>query len=404
MRRKPRMVHRPRALGACSPTLSAAREIGDESWKADPATPSTTIFDPEFAGASELEPGAASIATGTPVARPPTNVVPLGNGLRELQLENVHPIRLRLLLEIERTGSISSAARACSIAQPSASIHIRTLETATGQLLVTRHGRGSRLTPAGNVVASHAERVLATLAGMRRSLDALEGRIGSELILAASLTPTLHLLPAALRAYSERYPGVAVKLRTQPSRTVIEQVVRGSAELGIAAEIPTAEPVISREIATDELIGIAARGTITADGGYVTMDELGRHTLLVGSESSSTRHFTERHLGAAGHRATRIWEFDSYHAIIRAVVDGLGVSFASWQLVRDSLQSGELIAFRVLGAQRMIRTIYVLQSGVRELSPEGAAFVDALSLAGASMARPGGPQGRPSSGSGGPWP
>src|ERR1700729_1010689 len=398
------MVHRPRAPGARSLSLRAVREIGDDGWEADSATPSATVFDPAFARAREPEPDAAPIVTGAPVAGSAANVVRLANGLRELQLENVHPIRLRLLLEVERTGSISSAARGVSIARPSASIHIRTLETATGQQLVTRHGRGSRLTPAGKVVASHAERVLATLAGMRRSLDALEGRLGSELILAASLTPSLHLLPTVLRAYSERYPGVAVKLRTRPSQTVIQQVVRGSAEIGIAAEIPTAEPVISQEIATDELIGIAARGAVTADGGYVSMDELGRHTLLVGSESSSTRHFTERHLGAAGHRPTRIWEFDSYHAIIRAVADGLGVSFVSLHLVRGSLESGELVTFRVFGAQRMIRTIYALQSGVRELSPEGAAFAGALSLAGAAMARPGSPQGRPSSGTGGPWP
>ena len=236
---------------------------------------------------------------------------------------------------------------------------------------MVRHGRGSQLTPAGKVVASHAERVLATLAGMRRSLDALDGRLGSELILAASLTPSLYLLPSVLRAYSERYPGISVKLRTQPSREVIGQVVRGGAEIGIAAEIPTAEPVVSREIASDELIGIAAPGVIGPDQGHVSMQELGRHTLLVGSESSSTRRVTERHLGAAGHRPTRVWEFDSYKAIIRAVVDRLGVSFTSWRLVRESLQSGELIAFRVLGTQPMIRPIYALRSGVRDLSPEG---------------------------------
>ncbi|MGZ6564934.1 MAG: helix-turn-helix domain-containing protein [Solirubrobacteraceae bacterium] len=42
-------------------------------------------------------------------------------------------MRLRLLLEIDRTGSISAAAERCAIGQPSASMHLRAPETAIGQ-------------------------------------------------------------------------------------------------------------------------------------------------------------------------------------------------------------------------------------------------------------------------------
>jgi molybdate transport repressor ModE-like protein len=318
-----------------------------------------------------------AVLTITPPTAPASaaNVVHLGGGIRELQLENVHPLRLKLLLEIERTGSISSAAEACAITQPSASMHIRTLETATGQRLVSRHGRGSRLTAAGKVVASHADRMLAALDSMRRALDALDGRCGGELSLAATLTPSLQLLPSILRTYSERYPGVSVNLRTTTSQNVIQEVVRGGAEVGFAAEVPTGEPVISRQIVSDELVGIAAPGVIRFDDGAVTLGELARHTLLLGSEASSTRSVTERYLGGAGFRPTRVWVFDSYDAITRAVADGLGVSFTSRLLVRENVRRGELIAFRLLGLERMERQIYALQSAVRELTPEGAAFM-----------------------------
>lgn len=257
-------------------------------------------------------------------------------------------------------------------------MHVRTLETATGQRLVTRHGRGSRLTPAGKVVASHADRMLATLDSMRRALEALDGRYGGELTLAASLTPSLHLLPSILRSYADLYPSVSVNLRTSPSQIVVRDVVRGCAEIGIAAEVSTVEPLVSQEIACDELVGIAAPGSVRFDGGCVSLPELGRHTLLVGSESSSTRIVTERYLGGAGYRPTRVWVFDSYDAITRAVVDGLGVSFTSRLLVRESVERGELVAFRLLGIERMVRPIYALQSGVRELAPEAAALMELL--------------------------
>jgi molybdate transport repressor ModE-like protein len=384
------MVHRPRAVGHRHQALArdSIHDRADHSSAAVGATPAT-----DTASLDTLDPGLmpapdAAVVTDHPAApgsdqragRPqgPPSAVRLAAGLRELQLENVHPLRLRLLLEIERTGSISSAAEACSIAQPSASAHVRALETATGQRLVTRHGRGSRLTAAGKVVASHADRVLATLDNMRRALDAFDGRVGGELVLAATLTPSLHLLPSILRAYSERYPGVTVNLRTTTSQNVIQEVVRRGAEIGFAAEVPTGEPVVSRQILSDELVGIAAPGVVRFDDGGVTVGELARHTLLVGSESSSTRTVTERYLAGAGFRPTRVWVFDSYDAITRAVADGLGVSFTSRLLVRESVQRGELIAFRPLGLERMLRPIYALRSGVRELSPEGAAFMQFL--------------------------
>jgi molybdate transport repressor ModE-like protein len=54
--------------------------------------------------------------------------------------------RMGLLVEIDRRGSLSAAAQAVGIGQPSASQHLRTLEAAAGQRLVERNGRGSRLT------------------------------------------------------------------------------------------------------------------------------------------------------------------------------------------------------------------------------------------------------------------
>ena len=64
--------------------------------------------------------------------------------------------RLRLLVEVERRGSVSAAAKAVGIGQSSASEHLRLLETAAGQRLVERNGRGSRLTEAGHVLADKA--------------------------------------------------------------------------------------------------------------------------------------------------------------------------------------------------------------------------------------------------------
>src|SRR5207302_262105 len=71
--------------------------------------------------------------------------------------------RMRLLVEIDRQGSVSAAASAIGIGQPSASQHLRLLEAAAGQQLVERTGRGSRLTEAGRLLAARAAQALSSV-------------------------------------------------------------------------------------------------------------------------------------------------------------------------------------------------------------------------------------------------
>lgn len=58
-------------------------------------------------------------------------------------VDALHPARLRLLVEVDRRGSISAAAEACRISQPSATKHLKTLEAALGERLVERNGRAT---------------------------------------------------------------------------------------------------------------------------------------------------------------------------------------------------------------------------------------------------------------------
>ena len=71
------------------------------------------------------------------------------------------PLRLALLVEVGRQGSIEAAAEAIGIAQSSASKHLRALAAAAGQPLIERDGRASRLTTAGRLVAARGAEVTA---------------------------------------------------------------------------------------------------------------------------------------------------------------------------------------------------------------------------------------------------
>src|SRR2546430_15337846 len=62
-----------------------------------------------------------------------------------------------LLLTVARTGSIGRAAGEHGVSQPAASARMRLLEGQLGLALIERSPRGSKLTPAGALVAGWAQ-------------------------------------------------------------------------------------------------------------------------------------------------------------------------------------------------------------------------------------------------------
>lgn len=295
------------------------------------------------------------------------------NGISEV----FDPLRLRLLVEVQRRGSISAAADACGIGQPSATKHLKTLEQAAAAPLLLRRGRGSTLTDAGRIVAEHGSQMLGTLTAMHDELRALGGGEAGALTIAASTTPGTYVLPSVLKCFAERHPGVDVAMSIGPSAHVMRQVATREVQLGIAGELDvTAATVAVEPFLDDELVGIAEPGTLASD--VVSLADLATCTLLVREPGSSTRRTAERYLARAGYRPSKTWELDSDEAIKRAVAAGLGVSFVSRLVAEDEIARGELAPFTVADVPPMARPIQLLRAHDRHLTPSERAFIHTL--------------------------
>ena len=294
-------------------------------------------------------------------------------------VDALDPNRLRLLVEVGRRGSISAAAEACRVGQPSATKHLKTLEAAVGEKLVERNGRSSQLTEAGRVVAAHATRVLDDLQAMYEELQALRDAERGTLTLAASTTPGTYVLPSILQCFADRHPGVDVDIVIGPSAWVAEQIALRAVALGIAGEVDLPDGVASEPFLDDELVGIAAPGQLRLRRGRVRPDELTEQTLLVRERGSSTRAVSERYLARLGYRPAKRWELDSNEAIKRSVKAGLGIGFVSRLVVEEEAQRGELVTFRLEGAEPMKRSVQLLRPDGRAPTPSERAFIGTLS-------------------------
>ena len=286
--------------------------------------------------------------------------------------------RLRLLVEVDRQGSLSGAARAVGIGQPSASEHLRLLEAAAGQRLVERNGRGSRLTEAGRVLAAHASQALATLAAGEEELHALAGLESGTIHIGASTTPGVYLLPDTLGCFRRDHPNVSVEVEIASTGEIVERLLAGRIHLALVGETAVDDRVELEPFLSDEIVGIARPGSLPMRNGKVNAGTLTAETLLVRAAGSSTRQVAGRALRAAGVEPSRVWELDSAEAIKRAAREGLGVAFLSRYAVAEEVERGELASFRLAGRPPIERRLYVARLARRQPSPSERGFVTTL--------------------------
>jgi molybdate transport repressor ModE-like protein len=286
--------------------------------------------------------------------------------------------RMRLLVEIDRQGSLSAAAQAVGIGQPSASQHLRTLETAAGQRLVERSGRGSRLTEEGRVLAAHAAQALAALAAGEQELAALAGLQTGTIRLGASTAPGSYLLPDTLGCFRRDYPGVDIEVEIAASGEILRRLMSGRVELAIVGVDQADERIALEPFLADEIVGVAKAGLVEAVNGNLDPKALEELTLLCREPDSSSRGYVERELRAIGIQPARVWELGSTEAVKRAAREGLGVAFLSAYAVAEEIERGELDVFRLRGRRPLTRDFHIARLASRPLSPAESAFVATL--------------------------
>jgi molybdate transport repressor ModE-like protein len=286
--------------------------------------------------------------------------------------------RMRLLVEIERTGSLSGAAEAIGIGQPSASQHLRLLETAAGQRLVERSGRGSRLTEPGRVLAARAAQALRSLDTAEEELAALAGLQTGTIHLGASTAPGVYLLPDTLGCFRRDFPGVTVEVEIASSNEILSRLLAGRLQLGIVGA-EEADPRISLEpFLDDELVGVAKPGLLPLKRGRLEPERISEQMLLAREPGSGTQELADRELAAIGVRPAGIWELGSSEALKRAAREGLGIAFVSRYAVAEEVERGDLESFRLAGRAPMTRRFSVARLAGRPAGPAERGFVATL--------------------------
>ena len=142
--------------------------------------------------------------------------------------------QLRALVELSRLGTVSAAADSLGFSQSTVSHQLAALSRATGAVLLTRAGRGVRLTEEGRALAARGQEVLDLLERTEREVVSMACAEAGRVRLAAFPSAVASLVPGVLDVVGRQYPGLEVELVDAEPPEALDALRRGRVDAALS--------------------------------------------------------------------------------------------------------------------------------------------------------------------------
>lgn len=179
--------------------------------------------------------------------------------------------------EVMRHGSLSAAARALGLTQPTLGRHVAALEAALGAALFTRSPQGLTPTAAALELLPRVEDMHAAARAAARAVSGGPAGEAGVVRLTASEMIGGVVLPPILAAFREAHPGVVVEL-VLTNRN--EDLLRRDADIAVRMVRPSQSALVARRIGTVAIGLFAHRRYAERHGLPRTVDDLAGHPLI----------------------------------------------------------------------------------------------------------------------------
>ncbi|QNK70486.1 LysR family transcriptional regulator [Variovorax sp. PAMC26660] len=183
----------------------------------------------------------------------------------------------RSFLSVLREGSLSGAARALGITQPTAGRHVAALEEALGVVLFTRSQVGLLPTDIALALRTHAEAMESTAASLARAATSQGEGVRGVVRVSASEVISVEVLPPIVARLREAHPALKVEL---VATNRVQDLLRREADIAVRMVRPRQEQLVARRIGQIELGFHAHRDYLARHGTPRKLEELSSHAVI----------------------------------------------------------------------------------------------------------------------------
>jgi DNA-binding transcriptional LysR family regulator len=243
-----------------------------------------------------------------------------------MNLHRVDLVSLSLFSLVARCGSISKGAELAALAVGAASKRLADLEQSLGTRLYERHSRGVTLTPAGEALQRHAQRILSDVDQMTADLSDYASGLTGVVRLWANTSAVTQFLPGQVSSFMRLNPGIRIELEEADSQEIVVAVLDGRADLGIFADRTPTNGLQVHRYHQDRLVLVVPAGHPLARRRRVRFDEALAFEFVTLSRATSLARRLQSEAEVLGRTLRMRIQVRSFDAICRMVGAGMGIA------------------------------------------------------------------------------
>ncbi|WP_308635189.1 LysR family transcriptional regulator [Paenibacillus silvisoli] len=278
-----------------------------------------------------------------------------------------------------KTGSLTQAAKALYITQPSVSHAIKQLEDSFGLTLFYRNPKGVSLTQEGAILYSYIEQSQILISLAEEKMAALKNLDSGELRIGGSDSLFKHYILPYLEEYHRLYPGVRLHLNHGTTPEVMTFLKEGRIDLGVV-RMPIVDPQLEvRESLQLQDCFVAGARYAELKGMVLTLETLLQYPVILFSRNSRARMAITELFQSYGITLKPEIEVGSVDLLIELARKGLGISYVTREFVSKELENGSLFEIR-LDVQLPPSHVGIMTMRSMPLSSSAGKFIELMRL------------------------
>lgn len=236
--------------------------------------------------------------------------------------------QLRLFLAFAEAGSVSAAAKAMHVTQPTASMQLKEISASVGLPLYEVIGKKIFLTETGKALAVTARDITQSLASFEQLAHATKGIAKGHLSIAVVSTAK-YFMPRLIGSFCKRYPMIDVSLEILNRDGVLGRLRQNTDDLYIMSMPPDDVVLIDEVLMPNPIVVIAASADPLAKQQNVILNDLRDRRFILREPGSGTRMAADQYFRKKKFRADIRLALGSNEAVKESVAGGLGIGVIS---------------------------------------------------------------------------
>jgi DNA-binding transcriptional LysR family regulator len=227
----------------------------------------------------------------------------------------------RSFLAVMQAGSLSAAARALGMTQPSIGRHIDALEAALGRPLFTRSPEGLKPTAHADQLLAPAQAMASAALAAARMAGGQEAQSRSTVRISASQIIGGEVLPEMLARFQAQHPWVCLELVLNNRQ---DDLLKREADIAVRMVRPTQKALMAKKLGRVDIGMYAHQRYIRRKGMPHSLMDMAEHT-LIGADTDPTGIKLAQQVGLQIKRTDFHFRSDSDLAQLAALRAGLGI-------------------------------------------------------------------------------